>query len=142
RADRDDVIAFAKIDAADSACRTSHRANVGLVKFNRHAVVRRNEDLPLAVGADDVEELVAFVDVDGVDAGDADVLVIGERCLFDDAVLGDHRQIDLFAKIADGHYGDEPALLRELDEIDDGFAACRSVAFGNFVDLYLKDLAV
>ena len=66
---------------------TSHRTDIALLKLNRHAVVGRDKDLPLAVGADDVEQLVAFVDVDGVDAGDADVLIIGERRFFDNAVL-------------------------------------------------------
>ena len=47
----------------------------------------------LAVGADHVEQLVAFIDIYRVDAVGADVLIIGERRFLDHAVPGDHRQI-------------------------------------------------
>ena len=81
-ADRDDKIAFSQIDAAHAARDASHRAHVGFVKADRHAVVRGDENLLFAVGADDVQKLVAFVNVDGVDAVDADVLIIATSEIF------------------------------------------------------------
>ena len=96
----------------------------------------------LAIRADHVEQLVASVDIDRVDAVRADVLIIGQRGLFDHAVARDHCQEQLFAKIADRHDGNKFSLRRELDQIDDRFAASSGRRFGYFVDLDLKDLSV
>ena len=57
-------------------------------------------------------------------------------------MFGDHRQIKLFAKIANRHDSDELAFAGKLNEIDDRFSASRGVALGYLVDLYLKDLSV
>ena len=74
--------------------------------------MRRDQDLPFAIRADDVEQLVAFVDVDGVDARRTYVLIITKRRFLDNAVLGDHGEIDFLAKISHGHYGHKLSLAR------------------------------
>src|SRR6185436_17512955 len=45
----DDFVVISELDAANTACRASHRANVGFFEPNRHAIARANEDLAVAV---------------------------------------------------------------------------------------------
>jgi len=57
-------------------------ANVGFIEPNRHTIVRRDKYLAFTVGANDVEKLIAFVNIDGVVAVRTDVLVLREEGLF------------------------------------------------------------
>src|SRR3989454_9391756 len=64
----DHVILLVEGDAVHPRRRAAHVAHVLLVEPDAHAVARGEDDVVLAVGDLDVDELVTLLDVDGVDA--------------------------------------------------------------------------
>src|SRR5205814_5664134 len=103
RAYRNDEITFAQIDATRPARRASHRPRVLLVEANRVTIMSRDEDAFRAVSQNHVEQLVAFVDIDGDNAVRADVLKISQRSLLDHAFARNHYHIATFREFLHRH---------------------------------------
>ena len=80
---RHDLVALAQADAADAVGGAAHRADVGLLEADGHAVAGAEEDLRLAVRELDGDDRVAFLDAHRDDAAGARVAERGEVGLLD-----------------------------------------------------------
>src|SRR4051794_7766190 len=69
----DDIIAFAKRDTFDTGGAAAHRTDAIFVEADGHAIVGADEDLVVPLRQADGVQIVAFVDVDGDDAGGANI---------------------------------------------------------------------
>src|SRR6185436_17684238 len=106
----DDVIILPQLDAARSASRPAHGSRILLVEANRQPVVRGDEDALRPVGKNDVEQLIAFVDIDRDDSIRANVLKVSQRRLLDHALARDHHDIASFRKLTHWHNTSQPAI--------------------------------
>ena len=104
--------------------------------------MRRDKNAFRAIGQNHVEQFIAFVDIDGDDAVRSNVLKIGQRGLLDHTFARDHQNVTAFRKFLHGHDTGEFPVRRNLNQVDDGFAARRRRRIRHFVHLHLVDQAI
>ena len=75
--------------------------------------------IAVAVGLENVQKFVALVEIDGDKACTADILVKVKRGTLDNAVFGDHGQIQIFVgQRFKRHIGSDLFVGRKLDNVD------------------------
>src|SRR4051794_906541 len=131
----DDVIAFAKRDAFHAGGAAAHGADAVFIEADGHAVVRADEDLIVPLRQADGVEIVAFVDVDGDDAGGANVRKRRQLRLLDLAGARDHDHVLRVVEIADGEQRANALILLDSQQVDDRLPARVRRNLGDLVHL-------
>ena len=119
----DDPVAVLEADAAHADGLAAHGAHVRLGKADGLTVVGRQEDVPAAVGAHDVDELVALVERECADAARADVAQSRERHALDRTAARGKDEERIVVHLAHVQHGVDMLVLLHLDEVDDVHAA-------------------
>src|SRR5580704_9783791 len=132
----DDVVLLVEVHAVHAAGVAAHRANFGLAEKDGLAFVAGEEDHLLAVGKLCADQLVIRFEIDSYDSGGTRIGEFGEsRFLYRAVLRGQEDEAAFFLEIGCGDEGGEFFVLLEFHEARDGFAACCSGGFGEFVDL-------
>ena len=129
------VIALAQLDAAHAACRASHGADVALGEADGLPLCGSDHQIAFALGGNDVDQLVALVQIQSDLSASALVLVLGEQRSLDDALLCDHRQIGLLVEGVHADAGRDLLALGHLENVDDVLSLCGSARLGDQVGL-------
>ena len=129
------VIALAQLDAAHAACRASHCADVALGEADGLPLCGSDHQIAFALGGNDVDQLVALVQIQSDLSASALVLVLGEQRSLDDALLCDHRQIGLLVEGVHADAGRDLLALGHLENVDDILSLCGSARLGDQVGL-------
>src|SRR5205823_4989795 len=99
----DDVILADEADALDAAGVAAHGAGVGLVEANGHAAPRTQEHLVAGLDLGDADERVLVIEVDADQAALADVAVLLQARLLDQAAPRGHEQMEVALEGAHGN---------------------------------------
>ena len=123
------------------AARATHRAHVVLVEADRHALAADHEDVVAAAGLDDLDQLVAVVQVDGDEAVAAARVVGVERRLLDRALLvaKNRKRSPAKSRVSMIAWIFSPGLQRQ--QVDDRHALGRALALGDLERPQAVDLA-
>ena len=95
---RDDALAFVEVHAAHTARAATHWAHVVFVKAHGFARVGEQHDVVLTIGDRCANQVVAFVQRDGDDAGFTRIGEIGQRGFLDRAHAGGHEDVLIFGE--------------------------------------------
>ncbi len=106
-----------------------------------HAGLGGDHDLALAVGAQGLDDLVALVEADGLDAAGPGMRVGLQLRLLHLALAGDEEDVAARGEVAHGHAGGHPLALAQGQEIDHGLALGLAPALGHLVHLEPVHLA-
>ena len=135
------MVALVEVDRLDAHRGAPHRPDLLLVEADGHARARRDDDLPLAVGDRGAEQAVALLDAHADDALLAEVLVLGDVGLLDEAVARERHDVGALLHLADGRDGGDLLAGLHADEVDDGATLGVAGRLRDLVDLLDVDLA-
>src|SRR5438094_562260 len=132
----DDPIALPEANAGDALGRTAHRSGVALLERDALALLGREQDAVALVRRRDPRELVALPEGDRDEARAADVGVLLQGRLLDEALAGRHDEELGRARLAQRHErGDALALLHRLEDVLDRRALRRPARIRHRVPL-------
>src|SRR5690606_21658588 len=118
-----------------AARRAAHGANVVLVETHGLAAVGEQHDVVLAVGKVGADQVIAFVERHGDDAGLARIGEVGQRRLLDRAARRGHEYVMVFAEFFYGQHDGDFFAIDQREHIDDGTAACTARTLRDLPDL-------
>ena len=119
----DDEVPAAQTDAAHADGRTAGGAHVGLVEADGHAAVGGDEDLLVARGLQDGDQLVALLKRQRADAACADVFQRGLLHALDRAVARDEDEVAAHVDAAAADHRADLFIGLDLQDVDDVRAA-------------------
>ena len=133
------TLAIFQVHAAHATCIAAHGAHIVFVKAHGLACVREQHHVVLAVGQRCANQVVAFVQAHGNDAGLARVAEFVQSGLLHGAHAGGHEDVVVFREAAvitreRQHHVDLFAFLQR-EHVDDGAATRVARTRGNFPDL-------
>ncbi len=129
------VLAF-ETDADDATGGAALGTEVVFVEADGLARLGNDDEVVVTPGTADSEELVVLVDVDADGAGAAEVAVVVEGGLFDDAFLGaEDNACTIFLEAFDTDHGGDFFAFLDFEDIVEGAAFGDAAAFWDFVDL-------
>ena len=127
-------VALAQPNAAHTPGHAPLVTQLRFLKAIAHAVLGGQNELIAAVGQLDIQQLVILVNVDRDDAILADVDILRQVGLLDDALAGSQDHELRRIEIADGHGGGNGFILPQVQQVDDGFSTTDASAFRDLVD--------
>src|SRR6185437_1715704 len=89
-----------------------------------------------------VDELIALLDLDRLDAVRPWIGVLAEFCLLDRTILRAEQEVVSIVELSHGHDGLDLRVRRDVDEIDDRLALRRTARLWQLVDLEPEAAAV
>src|SRR5690606_28336174 len=126
------VVAVIQAHADDAPGGPAHGPHRVLGEAHGLALGGDQQDVLGAVGQAHVHQLVVLVQVDADEAVPGAV-VLGQRRLLDDALLGGHDQEVILVVLLDRDGRLDPLIPRQVDEVYDGRAPGGAPRFGNVV---------
>ncbi len=132
----DDLVLIQEVHADYAHGGAASVAHVGLVEADALTELSHQDDVVLVVGQLDLDELVVLAKVDSCEAVLADVLVIGDLCLFNYAAPGGHEEVLIILIFLDGNHGGNLLFGLQLQEVYNRGAASRARALGNLIGLH------
>src|SRR3954447_24112191 len=132
----DDLVAVAlEPRAGHAAGRAAHGADLGLLEPDGQAALGAEDDVVLAAGDVDADQLVAVLEADRDDAGVADVAVGAERGLLHDALVRrEHQEVLFLAEVLDREHVRDLLAGLELQELGDRPAHAGAASLRDLVD--------
>ena len=130
------AIVRAQLDALHAGGVATHLAHVALVEADREAVLRGEHDVVRAARDLHVDQLVALLDLDRLDAGRARVRVLADSAVFFTVpVLRAEQQELVVAELAHRHDRLDLRVRRDVDQVDDRLALRRAAGLRDLVHL-------
>ena len=131
---REDLLTFAQPHTAHTACCTPHRPHVFLIEPDGFATVRNQNDVLYAIGNLCTDQVIAFIERHGNDAGFTRIGKIGQRGLFDRAARRAHEDEAIVGKFFDRQDGADFFPFFKREHIDDRFTAAITRTLRHFID--------
>jgi len=127
------VITFER-NTLNTARNTAQRAGILFFEPDGFAVVHAEDNFVFAAGQLHADQFVAFINIDGIDAACADVLVGRQNGLLDDAVFGGHQQIvHIVVEFADTDNGGQFFIRTHFNDVGQSPSARLAAAFRNVI---------
>ena len=137
--ERHDLVAGPHLHAPHAGGRPPHVAHVVLAEADGLAQLGQHEDVVAPVGGDDLDQLVAVLEVDGDDARAQRRVVLVELRLLHLALLGGEEEERLGLVVAGVDDRLDVLVGLELEQVDDRRAARGALLLGDLVRLEAVD---
>ena len=138
----DHLVVLAQAHALDAGRGAAHRAHVALVEADRLAAAGDHQDVVVAVGEPDADELVVLAHLDRDDPVRLQRRVVLEELgLLDDAGLGREEEVLGLLEVAGRDHGLHLLVLTEREQVDDRASLRLARAERELVHLQPVDLA-
>ena len=121
----DHIVAIVQLDAANACCVSAHGTNIGLIEADCHALMGADDDIIIAVGSGNGDQLISLLQTQGADTGLSGGIDLGKPQTLDRTVPGDHHQIFVLSEFTQQHHCGDLLPLLQWENIDNiGAAGC------------------